>query len=122
MKIVTIHNRTQENIIGRHIQVADTFFTRLVGLLGRRRLDADTGLWINPSSGIHTFAMRFPIDVVALDRQLRVHALWPNLRPWRLSGVSLKIHSVVELPAGTIAAHAIRLGDELEVLPNPSAK
>ena len=122
MKIVTIHNRTQENIIGKHIEVAETFFTRLVGLLGRRGLDADTGLWINPSSGVHTFAMRFPIDVVALDRQLRVHALWPNLRPWRLSGVSIKIHSIVELPAGTIADHAIRLGDQLEVLPNPSTK
>ncbi len=116
MKLTTFRNKSQANVIGTRIAIADTFFTRLIGLLGRRGLDEDAGLWIRPSSGVHTFGMLFPIDVVALDRRLRVHAVWPNLRPWRLSGVSWKIHSIVELPSGTIRERAIRPGDQLEIL------
>ena len=98
MAQVTIRNVTRATVIGTRIAVADTGFTRLIGLLGRRGLEPDTGLWIRPSSGVHTFGMLFPIDVVALDRKLRVCAVWPKLRPWRISGVSWRIHSVIELP------------------------
>ena len=58
--------------MGTRIAIADTSLTRLVGLMGRRRLDAGCGLLIRPSCGIHTFGMLFSIDVVALDRSLRV--------------------------------------------------
>ncbi|MGH9616656.1 MAG: DUF192 domain-containing protein [Acidobacteriaceae bacterium] len=121
MKQVTIKNKTRATAIGTRIAVADTFLRRLIGLLGRRRLDPDAGLWIVPSSGVHTFGMLFPIDVVALDRQRRVYAVWPNLRPWRISGVSWKIHSVIELPAGSIQRRGIRPGDELELLDERSS-
>ncbi len=117
MKLVTIKNKTRATAVGTRIAVADTFLTRLMGLLGRRQLAADSGLLIEPSSGVHTFGMLFPIDVVALDRQNRVHSVWPNLRPWRLSGVSWKIHSVLELPSGTIQRGTITPGDQLEVFP-----
>ena len=119
MELVTITNKTRANAVGNRIAVADTFLRRLIGLLGRRRLDADAGLWIRPSSGVHTFGMLFAIDVVALDRQHRVRAVWPRLRPWRISGVSWKIHSVVELPAGAIQQRGIQTGDLLEILPAP---
>lgn len=116
MKQVTILNRTRKNAIGSRILLADTFLTRLVGLLGRRQLEADAGLLIEPSSGVHTFGMLFPIDVVGLSRQRQVLALWPNLRPWRISGIRWKIHSVLELPAGAIERYKINPGDQLEVL------
>jgi uncharacterized membrane protein (UPF0127 family) len=58
--------------------------------------------------------MRFPIDVVALDKTLRVVGLWPNLSPFRLSGIGLKFHSMLELPAGQIALCQIGFGDQLE--------
>jgi uncharacterized protein len=61
-------------VIGTRIAVADTGLARLIGLLGRKKLEQGSGLWIQPSSGVHTFGMRFPIDVVALDRKLRVCA------------------------------------------------
>lgn len=118
MKQVSIHNKTRSTSVGKRIFVADTFLTRLVGLLGRRRLEPGAGLLIQPSSGVHTFGMLFPIDVVALDRQHRVYAVWPNLRPWRLSGVSWKIASILELPAGTILQSAIVLGDQMEIFAN----
>lgn len=115
MEQVTFRNKTRAAVIGTRIAVADTFLRRLIGLLGQRRLDADAGLWILPSSGVHTFGMLFPIDVIALDRQHRVYAVWPRLRPWRMSGVSWKIHSVLELSAGSIQQGNIQPGDQLEV-------
>ncbi|MHB1936250.1 MAG: DUF192 domain-containing protein [Acidobacteriaceae bacterium] len=116
MEQVTVRNKTRATVIGTRIAVADTFLMRLIGLLGRRRLDADAGLWIRPSSGVHTFGMLFSIDVVALDRKLLVCAVWPRLRPWRTSGVSWKFHSVIELPIGSIERGNIQPGDQLEIL------
>ena len=113
---MTIRNVTRATVIGTRIAVADTGFTRLIGLLGRRGLEPDAGLWIRPSSGVHTFGMLFPIDVVALDRKLRVCAVWPKLRPWRISSVSWRIHSVIELPTGSIERANIQRGDQLEML------
>ena len=66
---MTFRNRTKANTIGTQIAVAETSLTRLVGLAGRRRLDAGCGLLIRPSSGIHTFGMLFAIDVIALSRE-----------------------------------------------------
>ena len=102
--------------IGTRIAVADTGLNRLIGLLGRKGLEPDAGLWIRPSSGVHTFGMRFPIDVIGLDRKLRVCAVWPKLRPWRISGVSWRIHSVLELPTGSIDRANIQRGDQLQVV------
>ena len=116
MEQVTIRNMTRATVIGTRIAVADTFLRRLVGLLGRRRLDADAGLWIVPSSGVHTFGMMFPIDVIGLDQKLRLCAVWPRLRPWRTSGVSWRIRSVIELPTGSIERGNIQRGDQLEIL------
>ncbi len=116
MEQVTVRNKTRATVIGTKIAVADTFLTRLIGLLGRRRLDAGAGLWIRPSSGVHTFGMLFSIDVIALDRKLCVCAAWPALRPWRISGVSWRFHSVIELPIGSIDRGNIQLGDQLEIL------
>src|SRR5580698_8283376 len=113
MDQVTIRNATRATVIGSRIAVADTCFTRLFGLLGRKGLDADTGLWIRPSSGVHTFGMRFSIDVVALDSTLRVCAMWPKLRPWRISGVSWRSHSILELPSGSIQRGNIQPGDQM---------
>ncbi len=120
MKLITIVNRTKGAVVATRISVADTFLTRLVGLLGRKGLDADCGLLIQPSSGVHTFGMRFPIDIVALDRQLRVRAIWHGLRPWRTSDVSWKTHAVLELPAGHIQHNALEAGDQLEVVEHSS--
>lgn len=106
-------NMTKNSLIGADIKVANTSFTRLVGLIGRKKLEPGTGLYITPSSGVHTFGMSFPIDVVALNRKQQVVKLWHRLPPFRLTSVSLKVHSVLELPAGEIGRCRIDVGDQL---------
>lgn len=115
MRKITIVNRSRNTVVGERIEVADTFLSRLVGLLGRSRLLPGYGLLIRPSSGVHTFGMRFPIDVVALDRQLRVLAVWQNLRPWRTTAVKWKTHCVLELAGGHLKTCPIEAGDQLEI-------
>jgi uncharacterized protein len=87
----------------------------MFGLLGRRGLAAGGGLWIKPSSGVHTFGMAFSIDVVGLDRDLKVIKLWRCLRPFRLTSISLKLKSVIELPCGAISESQMQLGDQLHI-------
>jgi len=74
-------------------------------------------LWIKPSSGVHTFGMAFTIDVVGLDRDLKVIKLWRCLVPFRVTSVSLKLKSVLELPCGTIKASQTKLGDQIAIQP-----
>ncbi|HTZ58268.1 MAG TPA: DUF192 domain-containing protein [Acidobacteriaceae bacterium] len=107
-------NKTRNTTIGTRITIADSSLTRLIGLVGRRRLDAGCGLLIKPSSGIHTFGMLFAIDVVALSKTLRVLKLWHDLAPFRMTSLSLKTYSVLELPAGQIRHCQIQVGDQLE--------
>jgi uncharacterized membrane protein (UPF0127 family) len=92
--------------------VADGFLTRLRGLLGRRELPRDEGLLINPCSSIHTWFMRFPIDVVFLDRDLRVVRVAADVGPWRLRW-GRRARQVLELAAGEAAARGIGVGDRL---------
>jgi uncharacterized protein len=115
MRIVTVTDQTRKTIIGSQIKVADTSLSRVFGLLGKRGLNAGEGLWIKPSSGVHTFGMMFSIDVIGLDKDLRVVKLWPRLVPFRVTSVSLKVRSVIELEAGRISECLVQLGDQLQV-------
>lgn len=92
--------------------VAATFARRLRGLLGQRGLAAGEGLLIRPTNSIHTFFMRFSIDVVFLDRSGVVVKLVSNLRPWRVA-FARQGRDAVELRAGEADARGIRVGDRL---------
>jgi uncharacterized membrane protein (UPF0127 family) len=94
------------------VDAADTSAKRRTGLLNRSRLEPGEGLWIVPCEAVHSFFMKFPIDVIYLDRQRRVRKVTRNLVPWRISGC-LTAHSVLELPAGTADATGTRRGDQL---------
>jgi uncharacterized membrane protein (UPF0127 family) len=117
MVMLKVANTTRGTIVGDRIELADTSMKRMFGLLGRRGLDAGGGLWIKPSSGVHTFGMAFKIDVVGLDRDLKVIKLWRCLAPCRVTSVSLKLKSVLELPPGTISQTEIQLGDQIQIAP-----
>jgi uncharacterized membrane protein (UPF0127 family) len=114
MKVVRASLQYKATVIGEKIAVADTSFTRFLGLMGRRSMDSGCGLWIKPSSGVHTFWMRMKIDVVALDRQHRVLSIGHSVAPWRISGLSLKTASVLELPEGKCLSLGIQPGDVLQ--------
>jgi uncharacterized protein len=113
MQFLTVTIPEKAVTIGSRIALADTFVTRLFGLLGKSSLEDGAGLLIRPSSGVHTMWMRFAIDVVALDKDLRVLKTWERLPPWRMTPVSFKTHSVLELAPGQINHFNIRPGDQL---------
>jgi uncharacterized membrane protein (UPF0127 family) len=92
--------------------VADRPWSRLRGLLGRERLDAGEGMLLRPAGSVHTAFMRFPIDVVFLDRELRVLKVTEDVRPWRTAGCR-GAKAVLELPAGECARRTLRIGDRL---------
>jgi uncharacterized protein len=110
-----VTNITRGITVGDSVELADTSMKRMFGLLGRRGLAAGGGLWIKPSSGVHTFGMAFSIDVVGLDRDMRVIKLWRCLRPFRITSVSVKLRSVLELPCGVIDQSQTQLGDQLHI-------
>jgi len=112
---MVIVNQTQSTVLCPKASAADTTLTRLAGLLGRRGLEPEEGLLIKPSSGVHTFGMSFPIDVVSLDRGDYVLGVWRAVPPWRICGLSLKTRSVLELPPGAIDRSSTKIGDKLQI-------
>jgi uncharacterized protein len=110
-------NQTRQLYLATNLAVAQTHWTRLRGLLGASEDDFRNGcgLWIRPCRGVHTLAMRFPIDVVYLDRAGTVVHLENNLQPWRFSPVRMQAASVLELPCHTVARTETALGDSIEI-------
>ena len=107
-------NRTRGRVIAGRVRVADTPWSRAVGLLGRSSMEAGEGLWIKPCPMIHTFFMRFAIDAVFLDKGLRVVGVREGLAPWRFSPWFHGAAGVLELAGGSLRGGALA-GDELEM-------
>jgi uncharacterized protein len=114
---VFIYNKTRETFVATEAAVADSYLRRLVGLLGKTKRWArlGAGLWIIPSRGVHTIGMMFPIDLIFLDKEKEVVHVEEHLRPFRISKVSLKATSVLELPPHTIYRTGTQVGDRLEI-------
>jgi uncharacterized membrane protein (UPF0127 family) len=109
---VLVRNHTRNTVLGDAVELADTSETRRVGLLKHARLEPGSGLWIVPCESVHTFFMKFPIDLVYLDKQRRVRKVRHAVPAWRLSAC-LTAHSILELPAGTAEKSGTLPGDEL---------
>jgi len=112
-----VYNTTRETFVATEAKMADGYFSRLVGLLGKTRRWARPGhgLWIVPSHGVHTIGMMFAIDLVFLDRDGCVVHTEEYLRPFRISRVTLKAQSVLELPPYTVFRSGTQVGDRLEI-------
>ena len=110
-------NRTRGAYLAMELSVADTHWSRLRGLMwtDASTFSAGKALWIVPCRGVHTFAMRFPIDVLYLDRGQVVVHMERNLKPWRMAPVRMRAASVLELPPNTLAGSGTAVGDELEI-------
>lgn len=116
-------NRTRQAYLATDLLVADTHWTRLRGLLGRRPDDFrnGAGLWIVPCHGVHTLGMGFAIDVVYLDGDLTVVHVQSDLRPWRFAPVRMHASSVLELPCHIAVKTETAVGDKIEItLPKES--
>jgi hypothetical protein len=110
-----MNDRTRR-AVALEVDLATTRAERRRGLLGRDSLRAEEGLLLTPCLAVHTAGMRFAIDVVFIDRDGHVVRVVSDVRPWRIS-VSLRAHAVIELAAGTAAAHGIAVGDFLYLAP-----
>lgn len=99
MKII---NKTKDIVIAQEALLASTPWKRVKGLLGEKELKSGQALILKPCNSVHTFFMRFPIDVLFVDKNNRVIKAIPSLRPFRLTSVYFKADFVVELPAGTL--------------------
>jgi uncharacterized membrane protein (UPF0127 family) len=111
---VQVRNQTRNVILGHAIDVADSSAKRRTGLLKHTSLEPGTGLWIVPCESVHTFFMKFPIDLVYLDKKHKVRKVRHAVQPWRLSAC-LSAHSILELPAGAAAETGTQAGDELAI-------
>ena len=118
-KYVCVYNKTRERFVATHAKVADGYFSRLVGLLGTTRKWArpGKGLWIVPSHGVHTIGMLYALDLIFLDRKNIVVDVEEHVRPFRISKVSFRAESVLELPVHTVFRTETRVGDQLEMSP-----
>jgi uncharacterized membrane protein (UPF0127 family) len=109
----SVVNRTRQIQLAHSIEVADNASTRKKGLLGRRTIVVGEGLWIVPCEAIHTFGMKFSIDLVFLDRNKIVKKVRHDVAPGRIS-VCFSAHSVIELASGSVRLTGTAPGDELE--------
>ncbi|HEY3825358.1 MAG TPA: DUF192 domain-containing protein [Bryobacteraceae bacterium] len=110
-----VRNVTRGTSIGDAIDTAESSAQRRTGLLKHHKLDEGTGLWIVPCEAVHTFFMKFALDLIYLDRRHRVRGIVRALQPWRLS-MCFPAHSVLELPTGTIDRTNTQKGDQLELI------
>ncbi|MES2856663.1 MAG: DUF192 domain-containing protein [Bdellovibrionota bacterium] len=117
MKLV---NKSRNLEIAGRVSVADDFFTRAVGRLGTSSFEAGTCLWIRaswlaPCNSVHTFFMRYAIDVVFVDKSLSVKAVYRELKPWRMTKPASGAVDAFELPGGTLRSFPVEVGDQLHV-------
>ncbi|MGA8427311.1 MAG: DUF192 domain-containing protein [Candidatus Dormiibacterota bacterium] len=111
------------SVLAHDVTVADSFGSRLMGLMGREQLDPDEGLWLLPCNSVHMFFMRTPLDIAYLDRQQRVVRCVPEMREWRVKLLPVPhAHSALELAPGTLSRHGIKEGDQLQMEAAPAAR
>ena len=110
MKII---NKTRNSILAEAAVMADSPFRRMKGLLGRNGLKPGEALVLKPSNSIHTFFMRFPIDVLFVDKDNRIIGAISGLKPFRLTRIYFRAVFVVELTAGIIQSTATGQGDSI---------
>ncbi len=118
------YNRTRKAYLATQLAVADTHWSRLRGLMGTaaEAFSGGSGLWISPSHGVHSFGMRFPIDVAYLDAGRAVVYMAHRLKPWRIAPVNMRTKSVIELPGNTLQSTGTAIGDQIEISLGESLK
>ncbi|WP_373531399.1 DUF192 domain-containing protein [Vampirovibrio sp.] len=106
-------NKTRNTVVASQVRKADTYFKRLVGLMGKPVIPQGFGLWIVPCQDIHSFFMRVEFDAIFLNQEGQVLHLVQRMKPWRISKFVRGGKVVLELSAGTIEQSGTQPGDEL---------
>ena len=108
-------NITKNNIVADNIIIADKFWARMRGLMWEKEIMEDEGLLLAPCNAVHMMFMRFPIDVIFLDKDFVVVKILDKLKPWRTSPIVRGAYQVIELKAGVSVKRGINIGDKLSV-------
>lgn len=122
MKKITIENMSKKNILVKEVLLADSFYYRLKGLMGKKELKENEGLCLKPCKSVHTFFMKFNIDVLFVDNNDVVCGIVENLRPWQVSSYYRTSRYVIELKAGAIEKYKIELGDKINISSNTASE
>jgi uncharacterized membrane protein (UPF0127 family) len=112
---VFVYNKTKETFLAFRVNIADSILSRLVGLLGRRSLKPDSGVWIVPANAVHTIGMLFTFDLVLIDKDFKVVGVRELVRPFRVTRPIFRAESVLELPAHSIFKSRTEVGDQLVI-------
>src|SRR5579859_3638669 len=95
--------------VSSDVRIADSLWSRFVGLMGRRELPEGEALCIRPCSSIHMFFMRFPIDAVFVDADGVIVRIYGSIKPWRATWIVRGAKACLELPAGTAEKHGLEV-------------
>lgn len=114
--MATLRNKFKPTATEFQIEKADSFLKRAVGLLGRDQLESTKALWITNCRSVHTFFMKFSIDVVFVDKNLIVKKVLENVAPWKMTLPVLSASSVFEFNGGQCKLLEIEVGDQLDVV------
>lgn len=106
-----IYNSTQNKLLAEDVKLADNIISRTFGLIPKKNMLQDEGLIIKPCCSIHTFFMRFTIDVLFVDRRNQIVGMYENVKPWRILPIHLNSFYVIELASGSISSKNIQKGD-----------
>ena len=113
MRHVRVINRTSGKVLAERAELADNYWTRFKGLMGRRELPTGTGLVLKPGGGIHMWFMRIPLDVIHVDKRDRVTHVLRGIKPWRFGPLFVGGKLAIELPIG--AADETQVGDRVDL-------
>jgi len=109
-------NLATGQVIADKVKIAQDYKSRSVGLLNRASLTSGEGLLIKPCNSIHTFFMRFPIDVLFLDRKGKVVKVRKSLGPWRLCAASKSGYMTLELMDKALDMVRVSIGDSIGII------
>ena len=107
--------RPRETFLAFRVKVADSVLGRLVGLLGRRSMERDSGIWIVPGNAVHTIGVMFSFDLVLIDKNFKVVGLRELVHPFTITRPNFRAESVLELPAHSIFCSRTKIGDQLMI-------
>jgi uncharacterized membrane protein (UPF0127 family) len=117
MRHLRIFNTTRHSVLGTRIGVAETWWSRLRGFLGRPEPRPGEGLMLVPCRGVHMHGMKYALDVIFIDQSGAVLRTYPGLQPGRRTPYHRDAEYVIEVPVGTIAATGTAPGDRVVWLP-----
>lgn len=115
-KLYKIQHGDKAQLLIENLELAESFFARGKGLLGRKSLEASSALWIKPCNNIHTCFMNFAIDVIFVNKKMEIVKIASDTKPYKIVGPFWKSSSVIETAAGCAQKWNLQVGDQLYVV------